>query len=173
MKQTLGNLIEDAARLESMLIDSGGEISEELEAELKSWEENFEEKIDGYGVIMERFELSAEHWKRKASQMTQTARQLDNMVKRLKDRLRFGMTSLGRDEVTGDQYRFKLSKIAPKVVIEDESVIPSVCLEKEEKWKISKTKVKDMLLSGRHVPGAYLEDNYSLRRSINKEVISE
>lgn len=170
MKQTLGNLVEEAARLESMLIDSGGEISEQLEAELRSWETDFESKVDGYGVIMERFELSAEHWKRKASQMAQTAKQLDNMVKRLKDRLRFGMVGLGRDVVAGEEYQFKLAKSAPKVVIEDESVIPTACMEKQEKWIISKTKIKDALIAGHHIPGAYLEENWSLRRSIKKEV---
>lgn len=167
--KSLAELVSSAADLESALIESGGEVTEEVEKLLALWETDFSEKIDGYAVIMERFKMATDYWKQQAALMSQMEKSCQKLEERLKERLKWGMKEMDVNEVTGDTYRFKLSVLKPKVVIDDSDVVPDEFKEKVIEYKIVKDKISDALKAGKNVPGVHTEETISVRRYLVKK----
>lgn len=168
-KKTLSEYVLSAADLEAALIESGGEVTEEIEKLLAEWEENFSEKVDGYAFIMEHFKDAADKWKSKASLMLDAAKACKSAEERLKERLKWGMREMDVDEVAGETYRFKLSKLKPKVIIDDSEVVPDEFKEKVIEFKIVKDKISDALKAGKNIPGVHSEESISIRRYLVKK----
>lgn len=167
---TLKDLIEEVAWIEGALSQNGGELTEELEAHLSEWEKNFEEKIDGYGEIITRFKMLQEHWNDKAATAAKMKKSIKALEDRLKERLKFGMKALNKHQVAGDNYKFTLSSLKPKVKIVDAAVLPDFVYDTETIKKINKTRISDELCLGRVVPGAELEEVEAIRMYESKGV---
>lgn len=159
-------LVNEASALEQMLIDSGGEITPEIENALVVKDQLLPEKIDNYSLIMERFEHLSEHYKSRAEMFIQIAKQCQNVQERLKENIKQAMLTLEVEEVQGFDIRFKLSKSKPKVVIFAEEVIPTEYKKEVTTIVVDKDKLREDLSIGL-VSGAKLEQSYSLRTYAN------
>lgn len=158
-----------ADKVEQMLIDSGGEITPEIEYELFINPQTIGELVDVRYVGIERMESSIEFFDKKAEEFANVARSLKAAKTFVLDSIKNHMIETRKKELVGNDYQFKLAGAAPKVTILDESEISPVYLvTKPPVVTIDKRLIADDLKKGVPVQGAILEENYSLRRSVYK-----
>jgi hypothetical protein len=160
--------LQQADRLEQMLIESGGEITEEISAELSVNPKTIGELVDIRYVSLERMAMSQEFFKTKAEQFAKIAKSLDSAQEFLLANLKEYMILNDKKELKGDEYQFKLSNMAPKVSIADEAKVPAAYKTQKVVESIDKKKIAEDLKLGVPVEGCVLQEVYSLRKSINK-----
>jgi len=160
--------LQHADMIESMLIESGGEITEEIQAEMRINPKTIGELVDIRYVSMERLESAQAFFKQKAEQYTKIARSLDCAVDYCKESLKSYMTENCKRELVGTDYQFKLVNAAPKVKILDETALDEVYKKSTVVVSTDRKKLLDDLKAGIQVSGCTLEEVYSLRKSINK-----
>jgi hypothetical protein len=160
--------LQQADRLEQMLIDSGGEITPEIESELAVNPKTIGELVDIRYLSLERMAASAEFFKAKADQFSKIAKSLDSSQDYLLANLKEYMLQNGKTELKGTDYQFKISNMAPKVAITDEATVPAAYKTQKVVESIDKKKIADDLKLGIPVDGCVLQEVYSLRKSINK-----
>lgn len=163
---SLLSMVGQSQALEQLLLTSNGEITEEIEELLAVKEIGIPAKIDSYHFVMDRMEAVSKFYKERAKMFLDAARSAANAQETIKERLKYAMKEAGVTEILGNDIRFVLSKTKPKLVIDDESIIP-----KEYKIEIIATELqKDILLEDLklgEVAGAHLEDSCSLRSYVN------
>jgi hypothetical protein len=165
--KSLLELVSRAASLEEMLIQSGGEITPELEAELAITEISLPEKIDGYSLVIDRMDSIAEFYKRKADMILKLSRAASNVSDRCKFNLKSAMQTLGTEEILGFDVKFKLVNSNPSCVIDDESIIDGAYIITETITKVDKKRLTEDLKLGIPCAGARLERGVSLRQYAN------
>lgn len=157
-----------ADKIEQMLIDSGGEITPEIEMEMSIDSKTIGELIDVRYVSIERLEKAQEFFKAKAESFLKVAQALDSAVDYSKDAIKQYMIETGKKELKGTDYQFKLANSAPKVKITNEEFLDASYKKETVTVSIDKKKIVEDLKSGIMVEGCVLEEVYSLRKSINK-----
>jgi hypothetical protein len=167
LSKTLSELAAEAMLIEQYLIDSGGELNEQVEAWLAEVESKITEKVDSYKWCMDRFQSSARMLKEKADQFYNAAKMLENTSDRLKERIKLVMQQTNRSEIHGDHYVFKLSDSAPKIIL-SESKLPPKYRYQVTTWEIDKEKVKEDFKAGVEIPGVESQPVKALRVSINR-----
>ena len=168
MSKALQLIVNEVAQLEQMLIESGGEITPEIENMLAVKDVQLPEKIDGYYSIIERFELIQDFYKQKADAMSRLAKAASQVSDRCKDNLKLAMQELNVDELKGQDYRFKLSPSNPSVIIPDESLLDQSYTITKTVTSIDKKRILEDLKLAVKVMGARLEENFSLRKYLNR-----
>jgi hypothetical protein len=73
------------------------------------------------------------------------------------------MQAMGTDEIIGEDVKFKLSRLAPKLVIEEEK-LPSAFKMQVVTYVPDKDRIKSELEAGGSVEGAKMEEVFSLRK---------
>lgn len=165
---SLVKIVKEVASLETMLIESGGELTPEIEAMLTVKEVNLPEKVDSYEAMLDRLSVIESLYKERAKLFSQAAKSLGNAQDTLKDRIKYAMKELGVTELLGHDIRFKLSSSKPKLVIEDEKAIPKEYKAEVITVEVQKDKLLEDLKIG-SVEGARLEESFSLRTYVNKK----
>jgi hypothetical protein len=168
-QQTLMDLAAEANQLTQMLIECGGELTPELEARLDVNRELLFKKVDSYNFIMEQFEAQALLWKKRKDAMNAIQKRFESQVERLNDRIKLAMKEMGKDEIKGNLYRFKLVKSQPKLIIDDEATLPGQFKMIVQVTTTDKEKLKSALKDGFEIPGARLEETGALRIYENSE----
>jgi hypothetical protein len=160
MKQneSLPSLVSEALEITNAIIESGGEVTPELEARLNCNEVALAQKVDAYVMMSERLEQEEAYWKAKASEFSAIAKGFVQARERLKNNIKFAMNTLGTDEIHGGAYRYKLTKSAPKLVIQDEKQLPDEFMQTIVEKIPDKDKLLVALKDGFEIPGATLED---------------
>ncbi len=87
--------------------------------------------------------------------MADRRRHLENKVNVMRDYLRKNMEASGISEIKGPEFVIKLRRSPPKVVIDNEEMIPQSYLDYRP--KINKTAIKNAINEGVEVEGAHLE----------------
>lgn len=170
--KTFQDLVHASARLESILIETGGEITPELEGlitellELKS--EALPAKVDGVVLMLDRLETIADEWDAKAQRVLKIAKGCYAARDRLKDYVKQSMQAAGITDLPGNDYRLKLSKAKPRLVI-DEEKLPSLYTMEVTSYVVDKETVRKALEDGTAVPGAQFVDSFTLRDYPNKK----
>lgn len=67
------------------------------------------------------------------------------------------MTHLGFGEIKDDQIRLRIKKTPPRVVVEDENIVPDDYKETKVEVLVRKTLIGEALKAGQTVPGAHLQ----------------
>ena len=165
---TLSDLVQISHGISVMIIEAGGEFTPELEALISSVDTELETKVDSYVHVLARLEIETDFYKQKAEALTRIARAHASLRERLKDRIKDAMRAMGKPELLGSDSRFKLSKMAPKLSIVEES------LPVEYKTEVvslvpDKDRIKKDLMSGSEIPGARLEEVVALRQYVNSK----
>ena len=159
---TLTALAVEAMQLAQMIVEAGGEISPEVEARLDVNQEMIRKKTDNYVAAMDQFELQSEYWKKKADACRTIAKAFEAMNDQMRDRIKFVLNEMQMNEIRGDEYRFKLSKLKPKLVIEKSEAVPKEFSMQVITRVPDKEKITQMLNDGFSIEGCRMEDVYRL-----------
>lgn len=152
--------------LETLLLESMGEITPEIEKHLSVKETHLPDKVDSYYFIMEKMKANEAFYKAQAEKFTSAARTFKNAQETLKERLKIAMAEMNTDEIKGHAWRFKLSASKPSLVVENEAEIPKEYFVQTIITFLEKDRLLEDLKIGQ-VPGAKLEPSSSLRSYVN------
>jgi hypothetical protein len=168
-KKSLYDIVAEANQIEKMLLESGGELDHGIEAYIASVDADLAAKADGYHAVMGRAESGAEYFKKRADEFYAAAKVLSTFQVRLKDRIKAAMQAMGKTEVAGEDVVFKLSRVKPSLVIENEDHLPKSFVMVVTEHVPDKNAIRTALEQGFEVPGASLKESVSLRHSVNKK----
>ena len=73
------------------------------------------------------------------------------------------MLTNGLAELEGSVVKYSISRSNPKLIIEDESLIPKIYKEETITTTIRKDAIKDQLKMGDDIPGCKIEDSFALK----------
>ena len=167
--ETLPTLVTKSQSITNQIIENGGELTPELEEQLDNVTLDVGEKIDNYNFVMERIKIEETYWKSKADQMTRIARGCKNMRDRMKTSIKEAMKAMDTKEVEGFNYRFKLTNVKPKLIV-DEAMLPVKYTKEVITHEANKERIREDLTEGIGVRGASLEQGHALRIYPNKGV---
>lgn len=164
---TLKELLHTTNEITDLLIESGGELTPEIEDKMRVSEVNLPKKIDSYSFILDRLKSEAAYFKQKADFYSSISKACKNAQERLKDNVKHVMISSDESELLGNDIKFKLSKTKPSLHI-DETKISKEYRYQEVREVIDKEKIREDLELGVPVQGASLVPSFSLRTYANK-----
>lgn len=178
--KSLITIVQETNNIETMLLESQGELTPEIETALTVSGSDMAEKVDSYSYIIDRFAALEMHYKSKAEFFSAISKQCDNVQKRLKNNVQFAMQSLGKTELLGEDIKFKLSSTSGSLFITDEEMVPVEYKTEKMVTTINNKSVKDDIAKGKVVPGAEIKPGFSLkivantpdRKSKTKELAS-
>jgi hypothetical protein len=157
---TLFNITAEQRRINDALMESGGELTPELEEALLINSENFAVKVEGYATSIHQFEAFADAADAEIKRLMALKKSAQGAAKRLKDNLAYGMEVMGYDKV--DMGLHKLSfRSSTAVNITDEVRIPNQYIKVET--KIDKESLKRDLKAGLVIEGAELITSRNLQ----------
>lgn len=165
--KSLQSLVGEASAIERGLVESGGEITPEVEAWISSLNLEVAAKVDAYHFVIERTELNAGHWAAMAEKYGRVAKALSNTSSRMKSRLKQAMMDMGKAEVLGETVRYRLQNSAPSMIIDQES-LPAEFLMQKIELVPDKERIKAAVKQGREIPGVTLTKSFALRDYVNK-----
>lgn len=168
VNKSLMALVDEASKIEMALIQSGGEITPEVEKLIEIKDLQLPEKVDGYDLVMERMESISRFYEEKANMFLKMAESAGNVGKELKFRIKNAMALMATDEISGFDVRFKMMSANPTCIIDDETKIEGHYKITEIVTKIDKKKIAEDLKLGVPVVGAHLEHSQYVRRFVNK-----
>lgn len=170
---SLRELVAFSSAVEMKLIESGGEITAEVEKHMDMLSfvqgEALPAKVDAVQHVLIRFETLADEWKKRAQEIAAVAKGIDSARDRLKDYVKQAMLDNATDELLGGEYRFKLQKVKPRLIIRDEERIPVQYIKQVISSVIDKDMIRADLDKGNSVAGAELESSFGLRAYANKQ----
>jgi len=157
-------LVQESAALETALIESGGEITPEIEALLVVKDLHLPEKIDSYAMVTDRMDAVAQFYKLKADMFLRMAKSAESVIDRCEANIKAAMTAMATDEIKGNDIRYKLQKSPPACEIPDENLIDAGYKITQTITKVDKKRITEDLKLGVPVLGAKLTYGTSLRR---------
>lgn len=126
MSRRLYEITGDVLALESLLLETGGEWNEEVEALYREVEGSLESKVDGYASLIREWELDAEKWKAEEERVAAHRKARENAAKRLKTRLVEELVTMGREKVETDRFKVAVQRAPSSVeVLVDPVLLPS------------------------------------------------
>jgi len=165
--KSLTTIIQQISSLEQLLIESDGELTDQLEDQLKVKDIELPEKVDAYVYTIERLDQAREFYAQKAKQFQNIAKNIDQAVDRMKDNIKMAAEVLCTDELKGQDFRFKVQRSKASVIIDSLEKLPGEFIISEVVTKPDKKKLADALAQG-PIDGAHLEPQVSLRVYPNK-----
>lgn len=151
-----------------MLVETGGEMTPEIEAALINIDSRTPDKIDAYAIIMERMDMESKYWKDKAKYMSAVGKACENVKEKLRSNIKYAMQELGKRELAGRDVRFVLSPSKPTLVIKEE-FLDAKYFKTEVVKTPDKKAIEEALLLGEDVEGAMVVESYSLRQYANSK----
>ena len=161
----LNNALLESNMITQQLIESGGEITPEMESYIKSLDFRLMSTVDTADLTLTRLDMEQDYFKGLADQYYKAARALENFKSRLKEEIKQTMIIHGFEEITGQNVRMKLTRTNPKLIIDGE--LPEKYKVQVVTTEIKKDAIKEDLKEGLCVEGAHLEESYALRTYVN------
>lgn len=168
---TLPALVANSQEISRQLLETQGELTPELETALAISEVELPAKIEGYVFTLEELEMREAYFKQKADYFSQIASTFANAQSFMKERLKIAAKDLGVNELVGIDHKFTFQNSKPSVIIEDESKIDQIYLREKIMKSIDKTKIGEDLKLGVPVPGAYLQENKTMKIAANRKAL--
>lgn len=163
-KETLFDVITTAAAIEALLIESDGEITEDIEKMLVVKDVQLPAKVDSYGVVMDRMKMIQEFYEEKAKRYKNFANAAQVVQERCKENINHAMNSLDTKELSGWETKFRLMRSAPSCNIVDESAVPELYKTQVITTKIDKKLILEHAKIGANVPGVEIEQKEYVRK---------
>ena len=163
-KNNLTFALQEADRLEQMLIESGGEITNEIEQALVVSEKSIGESVDREIQKIERIEHVADLYKKKADQFAMIAKTMALFIERREQQIKDFMLATEKETLSGQEYEYFLAKPKTSTDAFDKLLIPDEFVKVTRTAKLKE--IKEAIDSGQQVPGARLIENRSLRTRI-------
>ena len=112
---------------------------------MESLQINWEEKAGGVSAYIGNLEATVAAIKNAEKNMADRRKSLLRNVESLKKYLMDNMDRLNIDKIETAHFVAKIKKNPPKVVINNEEEVPEDFWDKQVKWVINKTKIKEAL----------------------------
>lgn len=167
-KKTLVTLASNMGTILAEIMEAGGELSPKIEAMLADVGTDLARKTDSYVMVMDKLESEEEFWKKKAEAFAAVAKGCARVREQMKERIKMAVELTGEDEVRGDDFRFKLSPSAPKLII-DPIALPAEYTMVVTTRTPDNQRIKAALEAGTEIAGAKLQPTKSLRKYVNKK----
>lgn len=167
VNKSLVTLVDETAKLESALIESNGEVTEEIEKMLEIKDIQLPEKVDNYALMIDRMDMLATFYKQKADVFIKLNKLANQVADRCHTNLKNAMLKMETTELNGFDIRYKLVNSNHACVIDDESKLDGAYKISEVVTKVDKKRLVEDLKLGVPVEGAHLEQGQSLRKYVN------
>ncbi len=168
MNKSLIQITNEFLELDRLLIESGGELNEEIENALALNQKDLQVKIDKYKLYMDHLKQRAEYFKDLEIESRDARKVFENSSDKLKDRIKYMMNTLNVNEIDGETFRFKLIEGKDKVVINDQTTIPQDYFIPVTSFTLDKEKLLQDLQSGLKIEGVDIEVIKTLRTYLKK-----
>lgn len=154
-------------RLANNLEVLDGEVTPEVEAQMLE----LSKSADDAGLFLDRSKYMIEYFKGLRDQINAKIKSIESASSFIESELKRSVQTLG--ELSGDHFVFKLQKTKGKVVVDDEALINEIYLRTKVTHEVDKIKIFEDLKAGVVIEGARLEENFSLKKSINTNKIKD
>lgn len=142
--------------IEQLLLENDGEITTEIEEQMKISDAQMADKIDGYALVIAKIDRSIEHHnsllKDHAAHITRLERTKDSLMGALQNAL----TTLGVEFLKGNEFLIKTKSNPPKVDVLDEAMVPAEYKNEKVTVSVDKKKISEGLKIGVEIPGTRL-----------------
>jgi hypothetical protein len=130
---------------------------------------SYSQKIDHVATLMNMINAEAKKLKQQETVIATQRKSLEALVSQAEDSLKEEMSLEGLCEIQGELIKYTLSASNPRLVIEDEKLIPQEYKRDLVVTEIRKDAIKDELKMGTVIPGCKLEQGTTLKQMANKE----
>lgn len=165
MSKSLPALVVEMNEVVAQIVDAGGELSEAIEQHFTELGEQIGQKADSYGFYLDRLDHEMDFWKEKAEIYQKVAKACKTLQDKLKENLKASMIAMNMPEIEGDDTRFKISRAAPKLVI-DEATLSNDWKMQVTEWQVDRDRIKKAIEVGTEIPGVKQEDVFTLRKYV-------
>ena len=160
------DIVNTSIDIQKHLLETGGELTPELEQKLSVSASELASKTDNYGAILVGLNESLKLWKERQEYVDSMVKKHETLIEKLESNLMYAMKSLGVDRIEGDTSAFKIRKSGGSVNIDNESLIPEEFKKNTVVTTIDKKKILTLLREGIPVEGASLKINESIATSL-------
>lgn len=154
-KRTLFQLIELENQIENQLAENDGEVTDELNALMETFDTSMPAKIDGYFNYIEKLEQIANQAELKYKYFQKVKRAAENAQDRLKESLKTAIELSGKQELHGHNSIFKLADHNPKMEI-NMDMLPYKYKIPVTSYEPNKAAIKTALVTEKTIPGVLL-----------------
>jgi hypothetical protein len=119
--------------------------------------------IDGAILYLKNLEHKVDALKEEEKKKATERKDIEAAIESAKVLVKQYMIEEGLVEVEGVNFKMILSKTNPKLIIEDEALIPKDYKQETIVTTVRKDALKDDLKVGAEIPGAKLEQSYALK----------
>lgn len=159
---SLKELSQERLEIDTLLIESNGEISASVNSWLELVNKQLAQKVDSYDYIIKALTAEAEFLDMRAAELWVVAKAKMKFVQDLKDRIKITMMDMQTNELQGETKSFKLTRSGKKLLLE-ESIIPPEFNTTVITHVPDKERIKTCLATGQDIPGARFEEIIQLR----------
>ncbi len=162
-KLSLYNLAQEYRELEAKLFASAdeetGELSVDISEAVGKIQGDFNQKAIAVATVWRDFGNYIAQIKAELDRLSALKKRVEREKKRVEDYLTQACEMTGTESIRGVYANISFRTNPPKVVFDDESLIPEEYITETVKIEksISKTKIKEAIQSGIEVAGAHLE----------------
>lgn len=161
MSLKLYEIEQQYVELANQIIDNDGEITEELEKQLKINENELKTKGQAYALIIKQFEADNASIKAEKERLDNLAKSRQKTIDKLKERLLQSMNLYQLKDITTPLTKISIRN-STSTTITDESSIPKEYMIITEDKKPDKKSIKEALQNGTVVAGAELTTNQNI-----------
>lgn len=161
MSLKLYEIEQQYVELANQIIDNDGEITEELEKQLKINENELKTKGQAYALIIKQFEADNASIKAEKERLDNLAKSRQKTIDKLKERLLQSMNLYQLKDITTPLTKISIRN-STSTTITDESSIPKEYMIITETKKPDKKSIKEALQNGTVVAGAELTTNQNI-----------
>lgn len=153
---------QDHINLITLLEESGGNLTPEIEQALQLTNEEFESKAVSYAYVVKGFEDTIQTIDNEIERLLTLKEKAVKRSELFKKNLSDAMQQFGIEKIKTATLSLSFRK-SESVEITDASQVPLSCIEEKVIKTISKTKIKEAIKKGMTVPGAQLVTNQNLQ----------
>lgn len=135
--RTLYELSDGVLALESLLFESGGEITPEIKAWMQENVDNLGQKVDAYGALLMQWKIEAAGLKGEEERLAKKRKTVEASADRLKDWLAVCMKRIDKDKLKGKLFSVTRQLAAKRAMtlVADLSTIPAQYVKTTEPSK--------------------------------------
>jgi len=159
--RTLQEILFEERSLSTELIETGGEISQELEARIDSLTLDTTDKIDSIGYLLQSLDDAEDRLKKNRDAYRNALTVCENIRERIKTRVKNTMRENGKTKLSGNSFSLSVKKMAPAMEI-DESRVPDSYKKIIQIVSIDKEAIKLDVKNGFPVDGVTEREVYGL-----------
>lgn len=152
MSKSIFIIGEEYARIEALLYESGGEITDELELALAINHNDLERKGEGYVSLIRKNEADIDIIDSEIKRLTALKKVRVNLIDRLKERVRLAMETYEIKKIDLGTGSITLCE-REGVEIIDDSLIPQKFITLVQTEKLHKDAINKAVMAGEEVPG--------------------